>query len=109
VFNICVSNTDDHLRNHGFILSEGGWTLSPAYDINPIEGGNGLKLNIDSEDNSQNLELALSVAPYFRLKPEEAQLIIDQILEVVSNWQILAKKMGISRAEIERMWGCFKF
>ncbi len=109
VFNICVSNTDDHLRNHGFILSEGGWTLSPAYDLNPIEGGNGLKLNIDSEDNSQNLELALSVAPYFRLDPKEAQLIIDQILEVVSNWQILAKKMGISRAEIERMGGCFKF
>ncbi|WP_034059902.1 type II toxin-antitoxin system HipA family toxin [Lacinutrix jangbogonensis] len=108
VFNICVSNTDDHLRNHGFILSEGGWTLSPAYDINPIEGGNGHKLNIDSEDNSQNLELALSVAPYFRLDPKEAQLIIDQILEVVSNWQILAKKMRISRAEIERMGGCFK-
>ena len=107
VFNICVSNTDDHLRNHGFILTDGGWVLSPAYDINPIEGGNGLKLNVDSEDNSQNLELALSVAPYFRLEPEEAQLIIDHILEVVSNWQILAKKMGISRAEIERMGGCF--
>ncbi len=107
VFNICVSNTDDHLRNHGFILTDGGWTLSPAYDINPIEGGNGLKLNIDSEDNSQNLELALSVAPYFRLEPDEAQLIIDHILEVVSSWKILAKKMGISRAEIERMGGCF--
>ncbi len=109
VFNMCVSNTDDHLRNHGFILTDGGWILSPAYDINPIEGGNGLKLNVDSEDNSQNLKLALSVAPYFRLEPEEAQLIINQILEVVSNWQILAKKMRISRAEIERMGGCFKF
>lgn len=107
VFNMCVSNTDDHLRNHGFILTDGGWILSPAYDINPIEGGSGLKLNVDSEDNSQNLELALSVAPYFRLEPEAAQLIIDHILEVVSNWQILAKKIGISRAEIERMSGCF--
>ena len=66
-------------------------------------------MNIDSEDNSQNLELALSVAPYFRLEQKKAQLIIDQILEVVSNWQILAKKKGISRAEIERMGGCFKF
>tara|TARA_R110000751_G_scaffold100068_2_gene193768 strand:+ start:65996 stop:67258 length:1263 start_codon:yes stop_codon:yes gene_type:complete len=109
VFNICVSNTDDHLRNHGFILNDGGWVLSPAYDINPIEGGNGLKLNIDSEDNTQNLELALSVAPYFRLDPEEAQSIIDHILDVVSNWQTLAKKIGISRAEIERMSGCFMF
>lgn len=109
VFNMCVSNTDDHLRNHGFILTDGGWVLSPAYDINPIEGGNGLKLNVDSEDNSQNLELALSVAPYFRLKPDEAQLIIDNILNVISNWQILAKKIGISRVEIERMSACFTF
>lgn len=109
VFNICVSNTDDHLRNHGFILTNGGWVLSPAYDINPMEGGNGLKLNIDSEDNSQNLALALSVAPYFRLDTEEAQLIIDRILDVVSSWQILAKKIGISRAEIERMSSCFMF
>lgn len=109
VFNICVSNTDDHLRNHGFILTNGGWVLSPAYDINPIEGGNGLKLNIDSEDNSQNLDLALSVAPYFRLAPDEAQLIIDYILEVISSWQTLAKSLGISRAEIERMSGCFTF
>lgn len=107
VFNICVSNTDDHLRNHGFILTDAGWILSPAYDINPIEGGNGLKLNIDSEDNSQNLDLALSVAPYFRLDQEDAQLIIDRILNVVSSWQVFAKKIGLSRAEIERMSACF--
>ncbi|WP_298954767.1 type II toxin-antitoxin system HipA family toxin [uncultured Nonlabens sp.] len=109
VFNICVSNTDDHLRNHGFILTDAGWILSPAYDINPIEGGNGLKLNIDSEDNSQNLDLALSVAPYFRLDQEDAQLIIDRILNVVSSWQVFAKKIGLSRAEIERMSACFTF
>lgn len=109
VFNICVSNTDDHLRNHGFILTDTGWILSPAYDINPIEGGNGLKLNIDSEDNSQNLDLALSVAPYFRLDQEDAQLIIDRILNVVSSWQVFAKKIGLSRAEIERMSACFTF
>lgn len=107
VYNICVSNTDDHLRNHGFILTNTGWILSPAYDINPIEGGNGLKLNIDSEDNAQNLDLALSVAPYFRLETGEAQLIIDHIIEVISTWETIAKKLGISRAEMERMGSCF--
>lgn len=107
VYNICVSNTDDHLRNHGFILTDTGWVLSPAYDINPIENGSGLKLNIDSEDNVLSLELALSVAPYFRVEDDEAQAIIDRVLEVISTWGIRAKKIGISRAEMERMVGCF--
>ena len=65
VFSICVSNTDDHLRNHGFLLTEKGWGLSPAYDINPVETGMGLKLNISEDDNALDLDLVLSVAPYF--------------------------------------------
>ena len=67
VFNIAVSNCDDHLRNHGFLLTPKGWTLSPAYDINPDEHGIGLKLNISEDDNSLDFELALSVAAYFGL------------------------------------------
>ncbi|MGD2034465.1 MAG: HipA domain-containing protein, partial [Bacteroidales bacterium] len=59
VFNICVSNTDDHLRNHGFILTPQGWILSPAYDINPTEHATGLKLNISEADNSLSLDLAM--------------------------------------------------
>ncbi len=55
VFYICVSNTDDHLRNHGFLLTEGGWILSPAYDMNPVETGSGLSLNISETDNSQEI------------------------------------------------------
>lgn len=109
VFNICVSNTDDHLRNHGFILNDNGWILSPAYDINPIENGRGLKLNIDSDDNSLNLELALAVAPYFRLNKEEAQSIVSNICDVISGWEDLARKIGISRSEMERMYDCFNF
>lgn len=108
VFNICVSNTDDHLRNHGFLLTQSGWVLSPAYDMNAIENGSGLTLNIDENDNSLSIELALEVAPYFRLNPNKAQEIVDHILKVISNWRELAKKIGVSRSEMERMHTCFK-
>jgi len=108
VFNICVSNTDDHLRNHGFLLTQSGWVLSPAYDMNAIENGSGLTLNIDENDNSLSIELALEVAPYFRLNPNKAQEIMDHILKVISNWRELAKKIGVSRSEMERMRTCFK-
>jgi serine/threonine-protein kinase HipA len=67
VFSICVTNTDDHLRNHGFLLTNDGWVLSPAYDINPVENGSGLKLNISDEDNSLDLNLAMEVSEFFRL------------------------------------------
>ncbi|MEK7692307.1 MAG: HipA domain-containing protein, partial [Bdellovibrionota bacterium] len=60
VFFICVSNTDDHLRNHGFILRSKGWALAPAYDMNPVATGDGLHLNISESDNAQDLDLALS-------------------------------------------------
>ncbi|MCK4922005.1 MAG: type II toxin-antitoxin system HipA family toxin, partial [Bacteroidales bacterium] len=72
VFSICVSNTDDHLRNHGFILGERGWLLSPAYDINPVENGSGLKLNISENDNSLDINLAIEVREFFRLKEDRA-------------------------------------
>lgn len=76
VFNICIKNTDDHLRNHGFLLTERGWTLSPVYDVNPFPDGTGLTLNISEDDNSLDLELALSVSPHFRIKPAEGTAII---------------------------------
>ncbi|ADV47752.1 HipA domain protein [Cellulophaga algicola DSM 14237] len=102
VFSICVSNTDDHLRNHGFLLTDKGWILSPAYDINPVETGMGLKLNISEDDNALDLDLALEVAPYFRLEKEDAKIIIDEILAVISQWKKYATKFGISRLEQER-------
>ncbi len=79
VFNITVSNTDDHLRNHGFILTEKGWILSPAFDVNPNEMGTGLSLNISENDNSLNFELAIEIAEEFRIKKNEAKKIIDDI------------------------------
>jgi serine/threonine-protein kinase HipA len=101
VFSICVSNTDDHLRNHGFILTPGGWVLSPAYDINPVETGTGLKLNISENDNSLSLDLALEVYPYFRLKEGRANNIIEEVKIAVRNWRAVATKYGMSKAEQE--------
>lgn len=101
VFSICVSNTDDHLRNHGFLFTEKGWKLSPAYDINPVETGTGLKLNITENDNALDLDLALQVAPYFRINTKEANNIIKKTLKVVANWQRVATTYGISRLEQE--------
>ncbi len=107
VFSICVSNTDDHLRNHGFLLTDRGWVLSPAYDINPVETGMGLKLNISEDDNALDLYLALEVAPYFRIEKEEGGIIINEIRGVVSQWKKYANKYGISRLEQENKAGAF--
>jgi serine/threonine-protein kinase HipA len=108
VFSICVSNTDDHLRNHGFLLSNEGWILSPAYDINPNPQGSGLKLNISEYDNSLSLNLAMEVAPYFRLSKEVAGKIIEQIKNIVSNWSQVANRYAIARDERERMSSAFR-
>ena len=108
VFSVCVSNTDDHLRNHGFLLTEKGWVLSPAYDINPVETGTGLKLNITEEDNALDLDLVLQVASYFRIDSVEAEAIIDEVLEIVSSWRFYATKYGISRIEQENKADAFR-
>jgi serine/threonine-protein kinase HipA len=103
VFSICVSNTDDHLRNHGFLLTNDGWILSPAYDINANETGTGLKLNISENDNSLDLDLAMDVAKNFRIDLKDAAQIKLDVIKSVSNWRIFAKKFGISKNEQEMM------
>lgn len=99
VFNIAVSNTDDHLRNHGFLLSKKGWKLSPAYDVNPIIGKHGLHLNISDTDNALDYQLAFEVKDFFRLSQEGATQIYDEVLNAVKQWQHVAKRLSISRAE----------
>lgn len=99
VFSICTSNTDDHLRNHGFLLSDEGWLLSPAYDINPNETGTGLKLNISDNENSLDLDLALEVHEYFRLDVVRAHEIIKEVIHSVRNWKDVANNYGISRED----------
>lgn len=108
VFSICVTNTDDHLRNHGFILSASGWLLSPAYDINPVETGTGLKLNISDNDNSLDLALAMEVHEFFRLSKERATVIINEVTTAVRTWKEVATKYGLSRAEQELKALAFK-
>jgi len=108
VFYICVSNIDDHLRNHGFILSASGWELSPAFDLNPIAGGDGLKLNISETDNSQDLQLAKEVAEYFRIKSDCADEIIQKVVKAVKNWRKEADAIGIPVSEQNRMEPAFR-
>ena len=103
VFNTLISNTDDHLRNHGFILCEKGWLLSPAYDINPSVDKNGLSLNIDLDNNDLDIELVKSVGAYFRLNLREMDKIIEEVNFAVKQWREIANKIGISRAEQELM------
>ena len=108
VFNIAVSNTDDHLRNHGFLLDSQGWQLSPAYDINPVTPAQGLHLNITESDNRLDVELAMEVIDYFRVKPARAKAIRQEVSRSVSQWADKAKAIGISRAEQERMAQAFQ-
>lgn len=108
IFSICISNTDDHLRNHGFILTEKGWELSPIYDINPNIDKDSLSLNIDSNDNSLSTELAISVSEYFDIEKDEAQNICNQIKNIIiENWEKVAIANGISKYEIEYMRPAF--
>jgi serine/threonine-protein kinase HipA len=108
VFSICIKNTDDHLRNHGFLLTDVGWKLSPAYDINPNEYGTGLGLNISESDNSLEIDLALSVTEYFRLDKTRAMQIVETIKKSTNRWRIIAKKVGLSKSEQDRMERAFE-
>lgn len=107
VFNICVSNTDDHLRNHGFLLGEQGWELSPAFDMNPVPGSTHLKLNISEDNGLLNLELAMEVAEAFRVNRKESKELMNKIIQVVKGWQTVAENAGITRAEMTYMASAF--
>lgn len=108
VFNLLVSNTDDHLRNHGFILVPGkGWRLSPAYDMNPVPDSHGLKLNISEADNALDLDLVRSVAPYFRVNVNDENEIIERSQTVVRQWSKIATSLGISAREQKWMASAF--
>lgn len=109
VFNMLVSNSDDHLRNHGFLLVPGkGWRLAPAYDMNPVPDAQGLKLNVSEADNALDLELGRAVAPYFRVSKRQADDIIARSQAVVRQWPRVAAGLKISAREQERMAGAFR-
>jgi serine/threonine-protein kinase HipA len=112
VFNIMISNTDDHLRNHGFLYKgQDGWVLSPAYDLNPVPiqvKQRILSTEIDIGNDTASLEVALNVADYFELKEEDTKLIISEVANAVKNWQGEASRLGLSKAEINRMESAFE-
>jgi serine/threonine-protein kinase HipA len=108
LFSVCVSNTDDHLRNHGFLFTEAGWILAPAFDMNANETGTGLKLNIDEQDNSLDIELVLSTASSYLLSAEKALVIKEEVLKAVTNWRTVAAKYKIPPSEIERKARAFR-
>lgn len=107
VFNIAVSNTDDHLRNHGFLLDDNGWNLSPAYDINPVPTGTGLHLFISDDDNRLDYELAFSVIEFFQLGEVQAREIHQQVVDAVAGWETVAQALGIPRVQRQTMAPAF--
>lgn len=109
VFNIAISNCDDHLRNHGFMLTTKGWKLSPVYDLTPNPDGWGLKLNIDENDNSLSYDVAFHAAPLYGVRSEEAERLIRQCKHIISNWRERATALGISRSEQEQMANSFRY
>ncbi len=101
VFNIAISNSDDHLRNHGFMLCQkGGWKLSPAFDLNADENAKGLHLNITYSSSALDFELAFEVIDFFRLSRAQANSIYDEVLSAVSQWKSVAKRLDIGRDEL---------
>ncbi len=109
VFSILISNTDDHLRNHGFLyVNEGGWRLSPLYDINPSNDNKKvLSTYITEYDNAQSLDLALEVCQYFNIKPKTAENIITEMKKQTALWQPVAKSLRLSKSEIDKMADAF--
>jgi len=108
IFNIAISNTDDHLRNHGFIIKNNEWRLSPAYDLNPATDKKGLALNIDMANNALDYNLAKDVgSAFFQLSNNEMTCIIQEVKQAVSHWQNEAKRIGIPPSEQQLMESAF--
>jgi serine/threonine-protein kinase HipA len=108
---ILISNTDDYLRNHGFLYDGIGWRLSPAFDLNPMPidvKQRFLSLAIDEADNTASLELAYQVAAQFGLKNMQAKHIVKEVAQAVMQWRQLGLHYGISSREIERMASAFE-
>lgn len=108
IFNLCITNADDHLRNHGFLLENDRWTLSPAYDMNPVYDQEQLSLSINFEETDRKLEHALEVSEYYRVQHEEALEMIQKTRSTIKRqWRYLAKKYRISKEEQDLMQPAF--
>ncbi len=110
VFSCLIGNTDDHMRNHGFLWDGIGWRLSPAFDINPTPGAGEkhLRCAIDLSETTADIRVALDACEYFRIKKADAKDEIAKIQKVMPAWRKTAMAQGISRKSIERMSSCFE-
>jgi serine/threonine-protein kinase HipA len=112
VFSILISNTDDHLRNHGFLWAgPAGWRLSPAYDLNPVPTDikpRVLATAINEDDRTASLKVAYEAAPYFELTEKEVRLIARETGNAVAGWRKEAAGLGLSKGEIDRMASAFE-
>lgn len=110
IFNMAVSNTDDHLRNHGFILTKNGWILSPLYDVNPVPYGDVLSLNVTYDDNRIDIQVLKELAETLDISNQKAEQDIYDIINIVhENWEKSAARCGISRDSINHMRPAFIF
>lgn len=103
-FNICIGNSDDHFRNHGFLLTAKGWTLSPAYDMNPTQNEY-QSLLISATSNKADLSLFLDACGDYMLNRKMAEQIISEVADTVKRWRELAVRLGISKREIDMFSG----
>lgn len=112
VLSILISNTDDHLRNHGFrYTGPDGWRLAPAYDLNPVPTEikpRVLTTAIDLDDGTASLDLAMDVAAYFELNADAARAIAAAVGQAVKTWRPEAARLGLAHAEIDRMASAFE-
>ena len=99
-FNIAIGNSDDHFRNHGFLLTPRGWTLAPTYDMNPTLSEY-QSLLINSSTNKSNLQILLESCEEYMISKEKARQIIDQVIKGVSKWKTIAVSLGIGKREID--------
>jgi serine/threonine-protein kinase HipA len=110
VFNICVANVDDHLRNHGFLRDPKGWKLSPAYDLNPVPTDvrpRVLSTNVTLDDATGSLSAARQSATYFGLSSRRAEQIISEVELAIADWRTIAQGAGASARECRRMQSAF--
>jgi serine/threonine-protein kinase HipA len=112
-FNVLISNTDDHLRNHGFLHDGNGWRLAPAYDLNPMPMPTDVRprvhaLALDETDQTSSLDTALRVAPMFGLNKTEARTIARQVASSVRKWGSVGTKLGLGARQLARMESAFE-
>src|SRR5438045_855121 len=101
VFNVAIGNRDDHLRNHGFILTPTGWRLAPAFDLNPNTDRADHVLNIDESDNRPSLATVIETSEWYVGSKDRGRAIVEQVLHETREWRRAAQALKIARADIE--------